>query len=112
VHLTLDLQNRARFGPDVEWTESIDYSVDASRGERFYAAIRDYWPRLPDGALMPGYAGIRPKVQAPGEPNRDFIIHGPQETGAPGVACLYGIESPGLTASLAIAAHVQALIGG
>ena len=110
VHLTLDLAGQARFGPDVEWVDSIDYRVDPRRCEGFYAAIRSYWPGLPDGALQPGYAGIRPKINAPAEPARDFVIEGPQTHGVPGLVNLFGIESPGLTASLAIAEAVGALI--
>jgi L-2-hydroxyglutarate oxidase LhgO len=110
VHLTLDLAGQARFGPDVEWIDSIDYTVDPRRGDRFYAAIRAYWPDLPDGALQPGYAGIRPKISGPGEPAADFCIQGPAEHGVPGLVNLYGIESPGLTASLAIAEQVAALL--
>ncbi len=106
VHLTFDLGGQTRFGPDVEWVDSIDYSVDARRAERFYRAIRPYWPAIPDGSLQPGYAGIRPKVQGPGEPPRDFVIQGPSDHGVNGLINLFGIESPGLTASLAIADHV------
>jgi len=108
VHLTLDLAGQARFGPDVEWVEQIDYRVDARRADRFYDAIRAYWPGLRDGELQPGYAGIRPKIQAPGEPARDFLIQGPREHGVPGFVNLFGIESPGLTASLALADEVLA----
>lgn len=103
VHLTLDLAGRARFGPDVQWVEEYEYSVDPSRAARFYAAIRTYWPDLPDGALQPAYAGIRPKISGPGEPAPDFRIEGPETHGVPGVVNLFGIESPGLTASLALA---------
>lgn len=110
VHLTLDLGGRARFGPDVEWVEAEDYRVDPRRGDSFYAAIRRYWPGLADGALEPAYAGMRPKISAEGEPAADFLIHGPAQTGVPGVAALYGIESPGLTSSLAIAKHVGELL--
>jgi len=110
VHLTLDLAGQARFGPDVEWIDGVDYSVDPRRGERFYAAIRRYWPRLKDGTLQPGYAGIRPKISGPSEPAADFLVQGPAEHGVPGLVNLYGIESPGLTASLAIADHVAALL--
>lgn len=109
VHLTLDLGGQARFGPDVEWVETPDYSVNPARGEVFYAAIRDYWPDLPDNALQPGYAGIRPKLQAPGEPAHDFRIDGPANHGVAGLVNLMGIESPGLTASLAIGDYVAAL---
>ncbi len=110
VHLTLDLAGRARFGPDVEWIESVDYSVDPARGDRFYQAIRRYWPELPDGALEPGYAGIRPKLGPPGSPPQDFVVQGPADHGVPGLVNLYGIESPGLTASLALAGMVTALL--
>ena len=109
VHLTLDLGGQARFGPDVEWVSEIDYAVDPNRAALFYDAIRRYWPGLADGALLPGYAGIRPKVTGPGEPAGDFVIQGPLETGLAGYIALYGIESPGLTASPAIADHVAAL---
>lgn len=114
VHYTVDMAGRGRFGPDVEWLPSpdpaafdpavLDYAVDAARGAVFYGAIRRYWPGLPDGALRPGYSGVRPKVQAPGEAAQaDFILHGPAETGVDGLFTLYGIESPGLTSSLALA---------
>jgi L-2-hydroxyglutarate oxidase LhgO len=110
VHLTHDLGNQAKFGPDVEWIDGVDYAVDPRRGERFYAAIRRYWPGLPNGALQPGYAGIRPKISGPTAPAADFLIQGPAEHGVPGLVNLYGIESPGLTASLAIAEHVAGLL--
>ncbi|MGH8745446.1 MAG: NAD(P)/FAD-dependent oxidoreductase, partial [Burkholderiales bacterium] len=110
VHVTLDLGGQARFGPDVEWVDTLDYRVDPARSERFYAAIRRYWPGLPDGALAPGYAGIRPKISGPGEPAADFVLQGPREHGVPGLVNLFGIESPGLTASLALADHVAALL--
>ena len=103
MHVTLDLAGQARFGPDVEWIERTDYGVDARRAERFYAAIRRYWPGLPDGALLPGYAGIRPKTAGPGEPAPDFEVQGPRSHGIRGLVHLFGIESPGLTASLALA---------
>ena len=106
VHLTVDLGGQARFGPDVEWIDSIDYTVDPSRADSFYAAVRTYWPGLKDGALQPGYAGIRPKTVPKGAPGQDFIVQGPQTHGVPGLINLFGIESPGLTASLAIADHV------
>ncbi|HEV2547784.1 MAG TPA: NAD(P)/FAD-dependent oxidoreductase [Stellaceae bacterium] len=111
IHVTLDLGGQARFGPDVEWIERVDYGVDPRRGERFYAAIRRYWPGLPDNALQPGYAGIRPKISGPKEPAADFLVQGPAEHGVPGLVNLYGIESPGLTASLAIGRHVAVLLG-
>ncbi len=110
VHLTLDMGGQARFGPDVEWVSEIDYGVDARRAEVFYEAVRRYWPGLEDDALKPGYAGIRPKVQAPGEPAKDFILSGPADHGVPGLVNLFGIESPGLTASLAIAREVARLL--
>lgn len=111
VHLTLDLAGQARFGPDVEWVDRLDYNVDARRGDAFYAAIRTYWPHLRDGALQPAYAGIRPKIQAPGEAAADFRIDGPETHGLAGQVHLYGIESPGLTSSLAIADEVASRLG-
>jgi L-2-hydroxyglutarate oxidase LhgO len=105
VHLTLDLGGQAKFGPDVEWVERPNYDVDPARAERFYAAIRTYWPALADGALLPGYAGIRPKLPA-ADAAADFVIQGPEAHGIGGLINLYGIESPGLTASLAIADYV------
>ena len=110
VHLTIDLGGQARFGPDVEWIEAIDYAVDPGRAAGFYAAIRRYWPGLSDGALLPGYAGIRPKISGPTEPAADFVVSGPESHGVPGLVNLFGIESPGLTASLALADHVAALL--
>jgi L-2-hydroxyglutarate oxidase LhgO len=112
VHLTLDLAGRARFGPDIEWVERVDYAVDPGRAPLFEAAIRRYWPDLPEGALEPGFAGIRPKLQAPGEPPRDFLIQGPEAHGIPALVALYGIESPGLTSCLAIGALVRDLLDG
>lgn len=109
VHYTLDLAGRGRFGPDVEWIEREDYVVDPARAGSFYGAIRRYWPGLPDGALEPAYAGIRPKIQGPGDPAKDFEIQGPKDHGVPGVVALYGIESPGLTSSLAIGNLVREL---
>lgn len=106
VHLTIDLGGQARFGPDVEWIEAIDYTVDPRRADSFYAAVRKYWPALKDGALQPGYAGIRPKIVPKGAPAQDFVVQGPQTHGVPGLINLFGIESPGLTASMAIAEHV------
>jgi L-2-hydroxyglutarate oxidase LhgO len=108
VHVTLDLGGRARFGPDVSWIDRIDYSFDESRVASFYAAIRRYWPGLPDGELQPGYTGIRPKLGPAGTPAQDFMIQGPAEHGVRGLVNLYGIESPGLTASIAIADDVMA----
>jgi L-2-hydroxyglutarate oxidase LhgO len=109
VHLTLDMAGQARFGPDVEWVDRIDYAVDPARAERFYPAIRKYWPTLPDGALMPSYAGIRPKIVPPAVATQDFLIQGPRDHGVAGLINLFGIESPGLTSSLAIADHVDEL---
>ena len=108
VHLTLDMGGQARFGPDVEWIDEIDYEVDPRRGDVFYEAVRKYWPELEDGALQPGYSGIRPKIQAPGEPARDFVISGPEDHGIAGLVNMFGIESPGLTSSLALADAVAA----
>jgi L-2-hydroxyglutarate oxidase LhgO len=106
THLTLDLAGRMRFGPDVDWVEEEVYEVDPRRAELFYASIRRYWPGLPDGALVPDYSGIRPKLTGPGEPAADFMIDGPAEHGLPGLVHLFGIESPGLTCSLSIADEV------
>jgi L-2-hydroxyglutarate oxidase LhgO len=111
VHLTLDMAGQARFGPDVEWVDHIDYAVDPARAERFYPAIRKYWPTLPDGALMPSYSGIRPKIVPPAIASQDFVIQGPRDHGVDGLINLFGIESPGLTSSLAIANHVGELAG-
>jgi len=110
VHVTLDLAGQARFGPDVEWVPEIRYDVDPARAERFYAAIRRYWPGLADGALVPAYSGIRPKISGPQEPAADFVVQGPREHGVRGLIHLFGIESPGLTASLALADHVAELL--
>lgn len=112
VHLTLDMGGAARFGPDVEWIERLDHTVDSARADAFYEEIRRYWPALEDGALQPAYAGVRPKVSGPGEPPADFMIEGPRDHGVAGLVNLFGIESPGLTASLAIAGHVAALAQG
>jgi L-2-hydroxyglutarate oxidase LhgO len=111
VHLTLDMAGQARFGPDVEWVDHVDYAVDPARAERFYPAIRRYWPTLPDGALMPSYSGIRPKIVPPAVASQDFLIQGPKEHGVAGLINLFGIESPGLTSSLAIANYVGDLAG-
>ena len=110
VHLTLDLGGQARFGPDVEWVDHIDYRVDPQRAGRFYAEVRKYWPRLAEGALQPAYAGIRPKIAGPGAPAADFLIQGPAEHGVAGLVNLFGIESPGLTACLALARHAADLL--
>jgi L-2-hydroxyglutarate oxidase LhgO len=106
VHLTIDLGGQARFGPDVQWIDAIDYTVDPTRADSFYDAVRKYWPALKDGALQPGYAGIRPKIVPRGASAQDFLVQGPQTHGVPGLINLFGIESPGLTASLALADHV------
>ncbi len=115
VHLTLDMGGQARFGPDVEWIdvegETPDYEVNPARGAAFYAAIRRYWPALKDGALQPAYAGVRPKLNGPGEAAADFTISGPEAHGLDGLVNLFGIESPGLTASLAIADEVARRLG-
>lgn len=110
VHLTFDLAGSARFGPDVRWVETIDYSTNASQAPAFYDAVRRYWPDLPDGALLPGYSGIRPKIVPPHVAKQDFLIAGPSDHGVNGLVNLFGIESPGLTASLAIADHVVGLL--
>jgi L-2-hydroxyglutarate oxidase LhgO len=106
THVTLDLSGRMRFGPDVEWIEREEYEVDPQRAESFYASIRRYWPGLPDGALVPDYSGIRPKLTGAGEKAADFMIDGPAEHGLPGLVHLFGIESPGLTSCLSIAEDV------
>jgi L-2-hydroxyglutarate oxidase LhgO len=107
THLTLDLAGQARFGPDVEWVDRIDYTVDPARASGFYAAVRRYWPELKDEALQPGYCGIRPKLSGPGEPAADFRIDDASVHGVAGLINLFGVESPGLTASLALADHVR-----
>jgi L-2-hydroxyglutarate oxidase LhgO len=109
VHLSLDLAGQARFGPDVEWIETPTYNVDPRRAEKFYAAVRAYWPALRDGALAPAYSGVRPKLAGPGKTSSDFVIEGPTTHGARGLINVLGIESPGLTSSLAIADHVAGL---
>jgi L-2-hydroxyglutarate oxidase LhgO len=112
VHLTLDLGGQARFGPDVEWLDGpIEYAVDPGRAAPFYRAIRAFWPDLPEAALQPAYSGIRPKLSGPGEPARDFLLQGPAEHGVRGLVNLFGIESPGLTACLALADAVVERLG-
>jgi len=111
IHLTLTLDGRARFGPDVEWLasndpEQVDFAVDPGRAESFYASVRRYWPELPDGALIPDYAGVRPKLAGPNAPAADFLLSGPNEHGFPRLMVLYGLESPGLTSALAVGAQV------
>ena len=115
THLTLDLAGRMRFGPDVEWLDSndpdaVDFNVDPDRSRSFYEAIRRYWPGLPDAALLPAYSGVRPKLSRRGEPAVDFLFDAPQTHGHPGLVVLYGIESPGLTSSLAIGRYVLDLL--
>jgi len=112
VHLTLDLAGQARFGPDVEWLDvkddrNLDYAVDLRRSERFYASIRRYWPALPDASLQASYSGVRPKLTSTSK-EEDFLISGPVQHGYAGLINLFGIESPGLTSSLAIAQYVLA----
>ncbi len=111
VHVTIDMGGQCRFGPDTEWIETIDYDVDPKRADVFYEAVRRYWPDLPAGALAPGYAGIRPKTQPKGVASADFTIQTPADHGIPGLVNLFGIESPGLTASLAIGEAVAAALG-
>ena len=110
IHMTIDLAGAARFGPDTEWVESIDYSVDPQRVSIFAEVIRSYWPRLDAARLYPAYAGIRPKISGPGEATRDFCISGPEDHGVAGMVNLFGIESPGLTASLALGEYIAAMI--
>lgn len=114
IHLTLDLAGQGRFGPDIEWLDvsevsALDYGVDPARAARFYTAIRRYWPQLPDGALIPAYSGVRPKIVPPAVASQDFVIQGEAGHGVGGLINLFGIESPGLTSSLAIAEHVAAM---
>jgi L-2-hydroxyglutarate oxidase LhgO len=110
IHVTLDLGGQARFGPDVSWVDSVDYAFDHSRAPLFYAAIRRYYPGLRDGQLTPGYTGVRPKISGPKDAAADFLVQGPKDHGVAGLVNLYGIESPGLTASLAIGKHVRDLL--
>jgi L-2-hydroxyglutarate oxidase LhgO len=115
VHITLDLGGQAKFGPDLEWlhvadADQIDYAVDPARSASFYAAVRRYWPGLPDGALQPSYSGVRPKIHGPAQKAPDFRIDGPATHGIPGLVNLFGIESPGLTSCMAIAERVRDLV--
>ena len=111
VHLTIDLGGQAKFGPDVQWVDSPDdLLVDVARADLFYAEVRKFWPALPDGALTAGYAGIRPKINAAGEPAADFVVQGPSVHGVPRLVNLFGIESPGLTSSLALGACVAQIL--
>jgi L-2-hydroxyglutarate oxidase LhgO len=111
IHAVIDLAGNVRFGPDSEWVDRLDYSVDHTRADSFYRAVRRFWPGLPDGALSPAYAGIRPKITGPEEPAADFVIQGPAKHGVPNLINLFGIESPGLTSSLAIGEYVAGLLG-
>jgi L-2-hydroxyglutarate oxidase LhgO len=111
IHAVIDLAGNVRFGPDMQWVDRLDYSVDPARAEAFYRSIREFWPGLPDGALSPAYAGIRPKITGPDEPAADFVIQGPADHGIPNLINLFGIESPGLTSSLAIGEYVAGLLG-
>lgn len=110
VHYTLDLAGQARFGPDISWVEAVDYGFDESRVESFYPVIRRYFPGLADGALAPGYTGVRPKIVPAGAPDADFLMQGPEQHGVPGLVNLFGIESPGLTSSLALADEVRGML--
>ncbi len=111
THSSTDLAGQTKFGPDVEWVDAPDYTVDPARAEMFTRTIRRYWPGLPDGALQPGYVGVRPKLVPEGQPRGDWAVHGPEIHGLEGLVNLFGIESPGLTASMAIADHVAGLLG-
>jgi L-2-hydroxyglutarate oxidase LhgO len=111
IHVTLDMAGRMRFGPDVQWIDTCDFNVDPGRAATFYPAIRTYWPGLPDGSLVPDYAGIRPKLTGQGEPAADFMIDTPADHGLPRLVHLFGIESPGLTASLSLAEEVVGKLG-
>ena len=111
IHMTIDLAGQARFGPDVEWVSDVNYAVDSARSEKFYGAIRQYWPKLADGRLTPAYSGIRPKLSGPGEAVVDFCVSGPADHGVAGIVNLFGMESPGLTASLALGEHIAAVVG-
>ncbi len=110
VHVTLDMAGSVRFGPDTVWLDHIDYTVEAEGAAQFYDAVRRYYPELEDDSLVPGYAGVRPKLAGPGAPAQDFAILGPEETGIAGHVALFGIESPGLTACLAIAEQVSSML--
>ena len=111
IHAVIDIAGNVRFGPDIEWVDRLDYSVDPGRADAFYRSIRTFWPGLPDGALSPAYAGVRPRISGPDEPAADFMIQGPREHGIAHLVNLFGIESPGLTSSLAIGEYVAGLLG-
>jgi L-2-hydroxyglutarate oxidase LhgO len=110
VHLTLDVAGQARFGPDVEWIDHIAYEVNVNRAASFYEAVRRFWPHLADGQLVPAYAGIRPNLSGPGAKTADFVVQGPAVHDIAGLVNLFGIDSPGLTASLPLADHVVGLL--
>ena len=110
IHFTLDMAGKGRVGPDDAWVDAVDYSVDPARAKDFYTAVRRYYPDLKDGTLKPAFAGIRPKIQAPGAPAADFVIQGRAQHGIRGLVNLFGIESPGLTAALAIAGEVATMV--
>ena len=112
IHYKRDMAGRAHFGPDLEYVTREDYDVDPARAASFYSYVRHFWPGLPDGALSPDYAGIRPKLHGPGEPQPDFRIDGSDRHGLSGLVALFGIESPGLTSSLAIGDYVATMLGG
>jgi L-2-hydroxyglutarate oxidase LhgO len=109
IHMTLDLGGSARFGPDTQWVDNVDYTVDPLRMGLFVQAVRQYWPALDESRLHPAYAGIRPKISAPGEPTRDFDVSAPSAHGVAGIVNLFGMESPGLTASLALGDYIAGL---
>ncbi|MGH6914106.1 MAG: NAD(P)/FAD-dependent oxidoreductase, partial [Geminicoccales bacterium] len=111
IHVTIDLGGQVRFGPDVEWIDAIDYDVDPGRAAGFYDAIRQYYPGLKDGAIEPGYAGIRPKIGPQGAQAADFVIQGPRDHGVPGLVNMFAIESPGLTAAQVLAMEVAGALG-
>ncbi len=105
----MDLGGQCKFGPDIEWIDEKNYDVDPSRADSFYEAVRAYYPELQDGTLVPAYSGIRPKIHGPDEPQPDFLVQGPADHGVPGLINLFGIESPGLTASASVAKQVLRL---
>jgi L-2-hydroxyglutarate oxidase LhgO len=110
IHATNDLSGAVRFGPDVTWVDEVDYAFDEARKSSFVSAIRQYYPAVDEDKLIPAFTGIRPKIVGPGEPAGDFVIHTEADHGVPNLVNLYGIESPGLTASLAIADYVKKLL--
>ena len=111
IHAVIDIAGNVRFGPDVEWVERLDYTVDPTAPRRSIARSARSGPGSPDGALAPAYAGIRPRITGPDEPAADFMIQGPRDHGIPHLVNLFGIESPGLTSSLAIGEYVAKLLG-